>query len=89
MVFSINSGKVTGAVDGFSTPDWDYISEIATKKAIMMRSEGFIHPSTLVPSGLGYADGYKAVMDILHSKMKPIQDQPQNNQRKESYEDPD
>jgi len=29
------------------------------------------------------------VMDILHSKMKPIQDQPQNDQRKESYEDPD
>jgi len=28
-------------------------------------------------------------MDILHSKMKPIQDQPQNDQRKESYEDPD
>jgi len=25
----------------------------------------------------------------LHSKMKPIQDQPQNDQRKESYEDPD
>jgi len=28
-------------------------------------------------------------MDVLHSKMKPIQDQPQNDQRKESYEDPD
>jgi len=28
-------------------------------------------------------------MDVLHSKMKTIQDQPQNNQRKESYEDPD
>jgi len=28
-------------------------------------------------------------MDVLHSKMKPIQDQQQNDQRKESYEDPD
>jgi len=28
-------------------------------------------------------------MDVLHSKMKPIQDQPLNDQRKESYEDPD
>jgi hypothetical protein len=28
-------------------------------------------------------------MDVLHSKMKPIQDQPQKDQRKESYEDPD
>jgi hypothetical protein len=28
-------------------------------------------------------------MDVLHKKMKPIQDQPQNDQRKESYEDPD
>jgi len=28
-------------------------------------------------------------MEVLQSKMKPIQDQQQNNQRKESYEDPD
>jgi len=28
-------------------------------------------------------------MDVLHSKMKPLEDQPQRDQRKESYEDPD
>ena len=54
-----------------------------------MRSQGFIHPATLVPSELEYAEGYKAIMDVLHSKMKPLGDQPQGNQRKESYEDPD
>jgi fructose 1,6-bisphosphate aldolase/phosphatase len=54
-----------------------------------MRSQGFIHPATLVPSELEYAEGYKAIMDVLHAKMKPIEDQPHDNQRKESYEDPD
>jgi fructose 1,6-bisphosphate aldolase/phosphatase len=89
LVFSMHNGKLTGPFDGFSTPDWDYIREIATKKALAMRSQGFIHPATLVPSELEYAEGYNAIMDVLHSKMKPIQDQPQKDQRKESYEDPD
>ena len=71
LVFSMHNGKLTGPFDGFSTPDWDYIREIATKKALTMRSQGFIHPATLVPSELEYAEGYKAVMDILHKKMKP------------------
>lgn len=89
LVFSMHNGKLIGPFDGFSTPDWDYIREIATKKALAMRSQGFIHPATLVPSELEYAEGYNAIMDVLHSKMKPIQDQPQKDQKKESYEDPD
>ncbi len=32
LVFSMHNGKFTGPFDGFSTPDWDYIREIATKK---------------------------------------------------------
>ena len=89
LVFSMHNGKLTGPFDGFSTPDWDYIREIATKKALTIRSQGFIHPATLVPSELEYAEGYNAIMDVLHSKMKPMQDQPQKDQRKKSYEDPD
>jgi len=34
LVFSMHNGKLTGPFDGFSTPDWDYIREIATKKAL-------------------------------------------------------
>ncbi|MBN4046340.1 fructose 1,6-bisphosphatase, partial [Nitrosarchaeum koreense] len=73
LVFSMHNGKFTGPFDGFSTPDWDYIREIATKKAITMRSQGFFHPATLVPSELEYAEGYKARMSVLESKMKPIE----------------
>ena len=46
LVFSMHNGKFTGPFDGFSTPDWDYI-RLATKKALAMRSQGFIHPATL------------------------------------------
>ena len=88
LVFSMHNGKFTGPYDGFSTPDWDHIREIATKKALAMRSQGFIHPATLVPSELEYAEGYKARMDILYSKMKHIDDHMQG-QKKENYEDPD
>ena len=89
LVFSMHNGKFTGPFDGFSTPDWDYIREIATKKAMAIRSQGFIHPATLVPSELEYAEGYRARMDVLESKMKPMEDEPSNTDRKENYEDPD
>ena len=93
LVFSMHNGKFTGPFDGFSTPDWDYIREIATKKAISIRSQGFIHPATLVPSELEYAEGYKARMAVLEEKMKPIEGNGVNasnsDEKKENYEDPD
>ena len=89
LVFSMHNGKFTGPFDGFSTPDWDYIREIATKKAISIRSQGFIHPATLVPSELEYAEGYKARMAVLEEKMKPIEGSVSSGKKKENYEDPD
>lgn len=89
LVFSMHNGKFTGPFDGFSTPDWDYIREIATKKALAMRSQGFVHPATLVPSELEYAEGYKARMSVLESKMKSLEGTSQSGQKKENYEDPD
>ena len=89
LVFSMHNGKFTGPFDGFSTPDWDYIREIATKKAIAIRSQGFIHPATLVPSELEYAEGYKARMSVLESKMKPMEGYNTRGEKKENYEDPD
>jgi len=90
LVFSMHNGKFTGPFDGFSTPDWDYIREIATKKAMSIRSQGFIHPATLVPSELEYAEGYKARMSVLESKMKPIEGgATSSGEKKENYEDPD
>jgi fructose 1,6-bisphosphate aldolase/phosphatase len=89
LVFSMHNGKFTGPFDGFSTPDWDYIREIATKKAMSMRSQGFVHPATLVPSELEYAEGYKARMSILESKMKPMEGYTSKGKKKENYEDPD
>jgi len=89
LVFSMHNGKLTGPFDGFSTPDWDYIREIATKKALAMRSQGFIHPATLVPSELEYAEGYRARMKILETKMKSIDESGIKSIKKENYEDPD
>jgi len=89
LVFSMHNGKFVGPFDGFSTPDWDYIREIATKKALAMRSQGFVHPATLVPSELEYAEGYNARMSVLKSKMKPVEGSSSSGQKKENYEDPD
>lgn len=87
LVFSMHNGKFTGPFDGFSTPDWDYVRQIATKKALAMRSQGFIHPATLVPSELEYAEGYRAVIEGLHKKMKPVETKKVQGSKK--YEDPD
>lgn len=89
LVFSMHNGKFTGPFDGFSTPDWDLIREIATKKAMSIRSQGFIHPATLVPSELEYAEGYRARMEVLESKMKPMEGNASSGEKKENYEDPD
>lgn len=89
LVFSMHDGKFTGPFDGFSTPDWDYIREIATKKAMAIRSQGFIHPATLVPSELEYAEGYKARMAVLEDRMKSIEGNTSSGEKKENYEDPD
>jgi len=88
LVFSMHNGKLVGPFDGFSTPDWDYIRENTTKKAIAIRSQGFIHPATLVPSELEYAEGYRARMDVLETKMKPMEET-SSGEKKENYEDPD
>ncbi len=89
LVFSMHNGKLVGPFDGFSTADWDYVRGIATQKALAMRSQGFIHPATLVPSELEYAEGYKARMEKLQSNMTPLEDNKSSAQRKESYDDPD
>ena len=75
--------------DGFSTPDWDYVRELATKKALDMRRQGFVHPATLVPDELEYEEGYKARMEVLKSKMKAMDSDTKSDDRKEKYEDPD
>ncbi|MEM3143332.1 MAG: fructose 1,6-bisphosphatase, partial [Candidatus Nitrosotenuis sp.] len=87
LVFSMHNGKFTGPFDGFSTPDWDLVREIATKKALAMRSQGFIHPATLVPSELEYAEGYKAIISELEKKMRPLPTKQTSSNKK--YEDPD
>ena len=71
-VFSMHNGVLTGPIDGFATADWDYVRNIAMKRAIAIRSQGFVHPATLVPDELEYAEGYKARMSVLWSKMRPI-----------------
>ncbi|MBM3896209.1 MAG: fructose 1,6-bisphosphatase [Thaumarchaeota archaeon] len=89
LVFSMHDGKLVGPFDGFSTPDWDYVREIATKRALAMRSQGFIHPATLVPAELEYAEGYNAIIDVLKGKMKPLDSKQNQGKKKGSYEDPD
>ena len=72
LVFSMHNGKLVGPVDGFASVDWDYIRQIAVERTIAIRSQGFVHPATLVPSELEYAEGYRARMNVLWSKMRPI-----------------
>ena len=72
LVFSMHNGVLTGPIDGFATADWDYVRNIAMKRAIAIRSQGFVHPATLVPDELEYGVGYKARMSVLWNKMRPI-----------------
>ncbi len=72
LIFSMHNGKMIGPVDGFSTPDWDYVRTVTMKKAVHIRTQGFIHPATLAPSELEYSESYNARIKILQNKMKTI-----------------
>ena len=72
LVFSMHNGILTGPVDGFESVDWDYVRNIAMRRAMAIRSQGFVHPATLVPDELEYGVGYRARMSILWSRMRPI-----------------
>ncbi|MGI0047625.1 MAG: fructose-1,6-bisphosphate aldolase/phosphatase, partial [Nitrosotalea sp.] len=83
LVFSMHNGRLVGPVDGFASVDWDYIRQIAVKRAIAIRSQGFVHPATLVPSELEYAEGYRDRMNVLWSKMRPISNSKDNNHQQQ------
>lgn len=90
LVFSMRGGRLTGPFDGFSTPDWDRVRSIAAERAAAMRSQGFVHPATLVPSELEYAEGYRAIMDRVRSRMRPVEGAGGGGgARRGKYEDPD
>ncbi len=70
LIFSMHNGKFTGPVDGFDTPDWDYIRMEAVRRAMDMRAQGFIHPATLVPEELEYNKGYEIRMKKLEERFR-------------------
>ena len=91
LVFSMHNGKLVGPVDGFDTADWDHVRQIAVKRAIAIRSQGFVHPATLVPEELEYAEGYRARMNVLWSKMRPIPESkghPSQSQKQQKSQKP-
>lgn len=72
LVFSMHNGRLTQPHDGFGTVDWDYQRILAVERAMIMRSQGFIHPATLVPEELEYNKGYHARMSKLKERFHDI-----------------
>jgi len=70
MLFSMHNGKLTGPHDGFGTEDWDLQRMRASKRAMIIRNQGFIHPATLILEELEYNKGYEARMSKLNEKFK-------------------
>jgi len=74
LLFSMHNGKLTGPHDGFGTADWDLQRMRASKRAMIIRNQGFIHPATLVPDELEYNKGYEARMSKLESKFRDLEE---------------
>lgn len=72
LVFSMHNGVLTGPHDGFGTADWELQRMWAAERAMIMRNQGFIHPSTLVPEELEYNKGYEARINKLNEKFRPM-----------------
>ncbi len=54
MAFCVHEGKLTGPVDAFDHPFWDYVRNEVAKKAIEMRRQGFSGAAMLPYSELEY-----------------------------------
>lgn len=70
LLFSMHDGKLTGPLDGFEGANWDYVRRKAAEKSEGMRTQGFIHPATLVPEELEYNEGYKEIMGRIEKLFK-------------------
>jgi len=65
--FSMNQGKLTGPVDVFDHPFWDFVREKIAEKAISIRRQGFAGPSMLPYSELEYG-GIVKILEELDKK---------------------
>lgn len=65
--FSVNQGKLTGPVDVFDHPFWDYVREKIAEKAISIRRQGFAGPAMLPYSELEYG-GIVKILEELDKK---------------------
>lgn len=67
-LFSMRDGKFTEPVDGFEGPNWDRVRRKAALKSELMREQGFVHPATLIPEELEYAEGFKKIMSRVNER---------------------
>ena len=64
------------------------LEKLQQRKQWQLEVKGLFIQQPLVPSELEYAEGYRARMDILETKMKPMEGT-SSGEKKENYEDPD
>lgn len=67
-LFSMHNGIFTAPVDGFEGPNWDRVRRKAALKSELMRDQGFVHPATLIPEELEYAEGFKQIMGEVEKR---------------------
>jgi fructose 1,6-bisphosphate aldolase/phosphatase len=64
----MHNGIFTVPVDGFEGPNWDRVRRKAALKSELMRDQGFVHPATLIPEELEYAEGFKQIMGEVEKR---------------------
>ncbi len=67
--FSVHGGRLTGPLDPFAHPFWDYIRQRVSEKSVEMRRQGFFGPAMLPMSELEYT-GIKEKLAELESRFK-------------------
>ncbi|MEW6456966.1 MAG: fructose-1,6-bisphosphate aldolase/phosphatase [Acidobacteriota bacterium] len=67
--FSMKDGKLTGPIDVFDHPFWDYVRTQISEKAVSIRKQGFSGPAMLPYSELEYG----GIVNILNSLDKRFQ----------------
>jgi fructose 1,6-bisphosphate aldolase/phosphatase len=69
LAFSVHEGRLTGPVDAFDHPYWDWVREKAARKAHDIREQGFSGPAMLGIHDLEYV-GINHRLDALDEKFR-------------------
>ncbi len=74
LMFSIHEGRLTGPIDAFAHPFWEYVRNRVSEKAVEIRQQGFFEPAMLPCTELEYGGISERLAKLEERFQRPSSD---------------